>query len=689
MTPARYDLLTLEFAAVRELLIERLSTPLARSAVEAVAPLPDAAAANRALAQASALAQRLQQQQEPPLAGAADVRSWLPAFLAGERLPETREVADLKRLLRAGLRCRTWLQASADEPLHELAAAIPDLRDLVDELELMIDDRGEVLSSASAKLAEIRREIDAAEAGVRASVQRFLADEQVRRCLQSPEPAWRHGRPVFQVRQELRHRVPGVLHDRSQSGATLFIEPSSIVEAANVLSDARAAEHREILVVLAHVYRGLRRCQVDVEGAVRGIVALDMATARARLIHRDGFLAVPVVAGGALRLRGARHPILLRRGPAEPIVPLDVSLGDPYRLLVITGPNTGGKTVALKTVGVLALMAQCGLPIPAAAGSQVPFYDGVFADIGDEQAITQNLSTFSSHVRRIARCLGEATARSLVLLDELGAGTDPEEGGALGYAVLEELERRGIHAAVTTHLGRLKDFAYRHTGAENGSMAFDRETLQPLYRLDVGIPGVSHALDIAGRVGMPAPVVARARALMDRTDRSLEHVVEQVQHVRREAEADRQRVAEHRRAAHEAESQLKGKLQEVEVREAWIEEEATAVLEQELRAARERIEAPLRDLQNAPRPFGDTARALAEVLRDVLRGTTVHRRRMKFIGSLRKDAVVYLPRFGRRAVVKKVDRVRETCNVELGKMRMDVPFEDVSWLQPLDGERAP
>jgi DNA mismatch repair protein MutS2 len=227
-----------------------------------------------------------------------------------------------------------------------------------------------------------------------------------------------------------------------------------------------------------------------------------------------------------------------------PIVPLDIALGDPHRMLVVTGPNTGGKTVVLKTIGLLALMAISGVPIPAAVGAQVPFFRSVQVDIGDEQAIMQNLSTFSSHVQRIGRCLQQASPHTLVLLDELGAGTDPEEGGVLGYAVLEALLQASAFAVVTTHLGRLKDFAYQHAGAENGSMAFDGVSLRPLYRLDLGIPGSSHALDIASRVGMPAAVVERARVLLGTRDRTLDNLIERVQVARRDAEADRQRTAD-------------------------------------------------------------------------------------------------------------------------------------------------
>ncbi len=690
---SRFDLDALEFHVVRELLVERLSTPLGRVAALALAPLSDPAAATAAAAAADALARKLAAGQQPPLAGVVEVRSWLPAFFAGEHAAETRDLADLGRLLRATVRCRSWLEEAGDPALASLGNALPDVADLSSELDSIVDVRGEILSTASARLAEIRREIETAEQGVRAAVARFVADERVRRYLQSPEPSWRHGRPVFQVKAEHRRAIEGVLHDRSQSGATLFVEPSSVVDAANQLSDARAAEHREIQVVIAHACRGLRRSQADVEQAVAGLTQLDLGIARARLIQVDGFRAVPIRPGQPLRLRRALHPILLRRartardGTPDP-VPLDLALDEPFRLLVVTGPNTGGKTVVLKTVGLLALMAQAGVPVPADEGTQLPWFDGVFADIGDEQAITQNLSTFSSHVTRIVRCLQQATAESLVLIDELGAGTDPEEGAALGYAVLEELHRRRVFSVVTTHLGRLKEFAHDHTGAENASLAFDGVTLAPLYRLEVGLPGASHALDIASRVGMPAPVVRRARELLGRRDRRLEEIVEQAQQARRDAELRRQETVAESVRVRETRDELDRQRQEVERRGNWLQEEADAVVAAELRRLREALAPGLSRLAQAPRPHGELAQQLAAALADLGRGTSVHRRRMQFLASLGRDDLVYVPRLARRCQVRKLDRVREVLTVQVGKLAIEIPFEEVSWLAPLSEDPA-
>jgi DNA mismatch repair protein MutS2 len=329
-------------------------------------------------------------------------------------------------------------------------------------------------------------------------------------------------------------------------------------------------------------------------------------------------------------------------------------------------------------------MAISGLPIPADVGAEVPFLRSVHADIGDEQAIAQNLSTFSSHVQRIARCVQQAAPDTLVLLDELGAGTDPEEGAVLGYAVLEALVKARVFAVVTTHLGRLKDFAYQHPGAENGSMAFDGKTLRPLYRLDLGIPGNSHALDISARVGMPDSIVARARELLGERDQTLDHLIERVQVARRDAEADRQRTADRSRQVNQKHEDLEERLAQAVKKENWLQEEADGVVESELRRAHEAMDGAITALTQAPGQHGERARGLKKIADGLLKQTAMHRRRMTFCHRLKKGEMVFLPRWGRLCAVRKVDKVREIVTVDYGKVRMEVPYEDVSWLQPLD-----
>ncbi len=680
---ARYDLDTLEFEVVRAMLLDRLTTPLGRTAVAALAPRSSAESARARLSLVQRLADRLDRGESLPLSGTVEVRSWLARFAAGEHSLQARELAELKRALRAAERCRLWFLAGCEE-FVAFAGGVPDLEDLVGELENAIDDRGEVLSSASRKLAEARHEIEQARTAVDAAVARVLNETDLRRYLQSPEPVWRHGRPVLAVKQEHRMRVSGVLHDRSSSGATLFIEPDRVVEAANRLSDAQAKEHREIQVVLTDLSRGLKRMIEDVTASVAFLAESDLVQAKAKLCAQSGFVVPRLAEESVLRLVQARHPLLLRRGELDEIVPLDLGLGDPSRVLVVTGPNTGGKTVVLKTAGLLSLMALAGVPIPAGKGSHVPWFDAVQVDIGDEQGISQNLSTFSSHVQRLQRCLSHAGPSALVLLDELGAGTDPEEGAALGYAILERLLERGAFAVVSTHLGRLKDFAYQQEGAENGSMAFDGQTLAPLYRLDVGIPGASHALDIAGRVGMPEEVVARARQLLGKRDTQLTDVIQKVQDARRSAEADRRRTQKISLQVEQQQQELELRRAEADRKEGWLQEESDSVLEQALRDAQRELLEGLKPLTSAPGQHGERARSLVGVVERLLKARPVHRRRMRFCHGLKKGDAVFVARFSRVCRVHKVDKVKELVVIDYGKVKLELPFEDVSWLQPVE-----
>lgn len=359
------------------------------------------------------------------------------------------------------------------------------------------------------------------------------------------------------------------------------------------------------------------------------------------------------------------------------------------------GPDDGFRTLVsydvfehvpidqLEATGLIALMAQCGMPVPA-SHAQMPCLDGIWADIGDEQAIEQSLSTFSSHLVRIQKALQHATSSSLVLLDELGAGTDPEEGGALGSSILDALHARSVRVIASTHLSKLKDFAYAREGAENGSMAFDPDALRPLYRLEVGIPGASQALHIAKVVGIDEDIVQKARSLLVERDSRLEEIIGQVQRTRRAAEEQRRRAEEVARRAVGEEKQLAQRTEEVERRESWIREEAEHVVDEELRAARDLLVEPLKQFVNAPSPYDERARGLLRLVEGLLQRSSLGRRREKYIEDVKKGHIVYVPRFRRRCEVKKIDRKRRTIAVDVGGIRMDLPFDDISWLQPLD-----
>src|SRR5919201_2078441 len=354
------------------------------------------------------------------------------------------------------------------------------------------------------------------------------------RALQEPIVTQRGGRYVVPVRSEMRGAVKGIIHDQSASGATVFIEPLEILEANNALREAELAERAEVQRILDELSRRVEKEADELDAVVSALSRVDLAMAKA--LFADAFECErPVLDGeGKLDLIAARHPLLVAQGTA--VVPIDVRLGRDFKALVITGPNTGGKTVTLKTIGLLILMAACGLQIPAQRGSRVPIVKRVFADIGDEQSIAQSLSTFSSHLRNVVATLADAQKDDLALLDELGAGTDPDEGAALAMAVLETLLARGVLVAATTHYPELKSFALNTPGVQNASVEFDPDTLRPTYRVHVGLPGASNAFAIASRLGLDRGVLERAESHLSELHGSLERTL-------REAEGPRTELA--------------------------------------------------------------------------------------------------------------------------------------------------
>ncbi|MEZ5990085.1 MAG: hypothetical protein R3F30_13365 [Planctomycetota bacterium] len=679
---------------VRGLVGRFLVSPLGQARLEGLVPFDSAERMATALAQAREMAAWLVGGARLPLGPLSDLGPRLEALRGSGRPFEPADFADLLRLLRSSVRLRRLLSGLAEAPaLVRLGERLPDLEPLLARVEGTVDERGEVLSSASPRLAELRAEVQRQHQRIDDLLQRLVEDPLLRRNLQSPQVAWRNGRPVLQVKPEAQRFVPGIFHDRSQSGQTVFVVPQQMVEPVNRLAEARAEEAAEVRRLLAELLREVVARDADVELAQRGVAWIDYTHARARLVHELGFVVPRPAEPGRFRLRGARHPLLLtglfegtkgRDEALAEVVPLDLDLGDPYSMVVVTGPNTGGKTVALKTVGLCVLMAQAGMPLPCDEGTALPWVDGIWADIGDEQAIEQNLSTFSSHLVRIGEALASAGGDSLVLLDELGAGTDPEEGGALGYAILERLVAARVPTLASTHLGRLKDFAYQHEGVENGAMAFDPERLAPLFRLDIGIPGSSNALTIARRVGIDDALVDRAREILGERDHSLEDVIGKVQVARQAAEQQR-RAAERTRARIDTEErELADRQARFEQRESWLREEAEHFVEEELKAARSLLTEPLAQFVNAPEPYREKARGLVKLLEELLAGTSLGRRRERYLAQVKKGHMVYVPRYRRRCKVLKLERARRRVHVEMGGLKVEVPFEEISWLQPLD-----
>ncbi|HET7700202.1 MAG TPA: endonuclease MutS2, partial [Candidatus Limnocylindria bacterium] len=522
------SLVTLELPAVRALLAERSSFIPGRELALAIAPTGDRADAERLLDETSAARTLVRAQPSAGIGGARDIRDALRRSRLGGALDPEQLLATADTIRAAQ---KLFEHVHPYPPLAALARFARPPRALAEAIEHAVSGTGEILDRASPRLGGLRAELRAAQARLQQRLDGLLRGD-LARALQEPIVTQRAGRYVVPVKSELRSVVKGIIHDQSASGATVFIEPLEILEANNALREAELAERAEVQRILEELSRRVEQDADELEAVVGALARLDLALAKAQLADALDCERPALDPHGGLDLIQARHPLLLAQGGS--VVPIDVRLGAEFRALVITGPNTGGKTVTLKTIGLLMLMAACGLHIPAQRGSRVPLVKRIFADIGDEQSIAQSLSTFSSHLRNVVATLAEAERGDLALLDELGAGTDPDEGAALAMAVLETLLARGVLVAATTHYPELKAFALSTPGVSNASVEFDPDTLRPTYRVHMGLPGASNAFAIAARLGLDRAVLERAESHLSELHRSLERTLREAERQRTE-----------------------------------------------------------------------------------------------------------------------------------------------------------
>lgn len=470
----------------------------------------------------------------PSFYGMQNVTNALRRAQAGGSLgmAELLRVASTMRALRS---LKQWRQKSEGirTSIDSLFFLLYANKEMEDSIFAAILSEEEMADNASSALASIRRKIKNTSAGVRDKLDKLIRSQTKQKYLQDAIVTMRSGRFVVPVKTEHRAEVPGLVHDSSASGATVFIEPMAVVEANNEIRVLQAQEQEEMSRILRELSAGVGACADEVISSYEHAVTLDLIFAKASLAYKMKAVMPVINETGRVNLHAARHPLI----DPHQVVPTDISLGDTFDSLIITGPNTGGKTVALKTIGLLTLMAMCGLMIPAGDQSEVAVFDKILVDIGDEQSIEQSLSTFSAHMTNIIRILKEADAGSLVLLDELGAGTDPVEGAALATAIIEELRLKSVHMACTTHYAELKAYALQTGGVENACCEFDVATLRPTYRLLIGVPGKSNAFAISRRLGMAQSVVDRAGQLVSDESHSFEKVVGQLEKSRKRLES--------------------------------------------------------------------------------------------------------------------------------------------------------
>jgi DNA mismatch repair protein MutS2 len=534
----------LEFPLVRERLAAATGFPPGRRLAEALVPSPDPVLVAIGLEETSQVRALLAERPSVGIGGAHDIGPAVDRAARGGRL-DAAQFAAIAQTLEAGSRLRDVLADDRRSLLHELARSLHPLPGLRSTLERSFDPAGELLDTASPRLGALRRATRHAYERLRTRLEQLVHSSDVGGALQDPIVTLRNGRYVIPVRADARSRVKGIVHDASGSGQTLFVEPLVAVELGNAWREAQLAEAAEVERILDELSAVVGSHAGLIGETLDALARFDFWSAKARLAEEMDAVRAEPAARVEIVLKGARHPGLSGR-----VVPIDVELGTDFRALIVTGPNTGGKTVTLRTIGLLVLMHQAGLHVPADPGSRLPVLVDLFADIGDEQSIAQSLSTFSGHLRSIVRIAAAAGPATLVLLDELGAGTDPTEGSALAQALLDHFLRSGALVAATTHYAELKVYAHTTPDVRNASVEFDLETLSPTYHLRIGLPGGSQAFAIAERLGLPASIVGDARSRLSEGQQAFEETLASIRAAdvaTREA-LDRARAAERRAA---------------------------------------------------------------------------------------------------------------------------------------------
>ena len=577
---------TLELPRVLSLLADQAVTEEGKERARRLRPETDPAEVALRLKETTAAVNKMVLRGSPSFSGVKPVAGSLQRADMGGSL-NTRELLDIAGVLAAARSAKEYGESDGEEksPIDVLFHSLHPNRFLEDKITGSIVGDGELADSASPELASIRRHIRATESKVRDILQKIISSSQAK-YLQESIITQRSGRYVVPVKSEFKNEIPGLVHDLSGSGSTFFIEPMGVVKANNELRELQAKEEKEIDRILAELSAEAASFREDITLNYDLLIRLDSIFARGKLSARMGAME-PGLSAKSLCLRRARHPLL----PPKTAVANDLSLGEKFDTLVITGPNTGGKTVTLKTIGLLTLMAQCGLHIPAGDGSTIRVCQRVLADIGDEQSIAQSLSTFSSHMSNIVGMLAETDGETLVLFDELGGGTDPVEGAALAAAIIEHARSLGALVAATTHYAELKVYAMTTPGVENASCEFDVETLAPTYRLLVGIPGKSNAFAISQRLGLPQEIIQQAAARVSAENVRFEDVLTKLDQQRQEMEKEQRQAAQLRlemeQAAAKAQEYRDSLHKEKEKNEARAKAEARAILDEARRTADE------------------------------------------------------------------------------------------------------
>lgn len=678
---------TLEYDKILAMLKERASCCISRELVDTMEPSGDFDTVERELKLTAEAETLFYKTGRSPVDDFPDMRHCLERMHAALFL-STGELLGIASCLKAARIAKDILAKEVGEEsyLYNLAGLLITHRSAEEEINRCIINEDEIFDGASPALARIRRAMRLANEKVREKLNSMIRSTAYQKYLQEPIITIRNGRFVIPVKQEYRQQVPGLIHDQSSSGATLFIEPSAVVELGNEYKKLLAEEADEIERILTELTAMLAPYADEIREDLNIMGQIDLVFAKAKLSRELNSVMPRLNRNNYVRIVRGRHPLI----PADRVVPIDIWIGKDYRSLIITGPNTGGKTVTLKIVGLFALMVQSGIFVPANEGSEFPVFEHIYADIGDEQSIEQSLSTFSSHMKNIVGILDKADENSLVLLDELGAGTDPIEGAALAMSILEELNDRHCICVSTTHYSEIKAFAMTHEGIENASMEFDIDRLCPTYRLYIGIPGKSNAFEISSRLGLPNSIIDKAKGFLKGEDVRFEDIISSAQSQHRIAEEER-KMAEEARAELEklradAERERR-KLDEDRNRlQAKAKEDAKRIVADTKREM-EKLIVEIRSIKDIDRSAADR---VIQAARDTLRATETAVNEKEAIKkedntkppkTVRAGDTVNIVTLDQKATVLSAPDSKGEVMVQAGVMKLNVKLKDIRLIE--------
>ncbi len=700
----------LEFPKILTRLADFCDFSASADLAHALQPTPDFETAITRLAETSE-ARTLLVTTDLTIGGAHDIREQVDLAAHGGVL-DPKELLDVQSTLVSMRDLHRFFDKHAEASPHlaDIAYRLPAPTGLIEAISRCIADNSEVADSASPRLYDLRRQVRIAHDRLMTRLQRYLTDSSTASKLQDAVITQRDGRYVIPLRAEFKGQVKAIIHDQSSSGATLFVEPLAVVELNNAFREAQIAERDEVRRVLAELSAQVGGLAGEIVPGVAALAELDLAFAKAkyaeavhasepillkmddrRLTTDDGKSSTPsgydVVnrqyppgTMSSIHLLNARHPLL----DPETVVPITIDAASGTFALVITGPNTGGKTVSLKTIGLLAIMAQSGLHIPAQSGSELPCFQAVYADIGDEQSIEQSLSTFSGHITNIVHILKKADKRSLVILDELGAGTDPQEGAALARAILSSLLAQGITTFVATHYPELKTFAHTTPGVVNASLEFNVQTLLPTYKLTIGLPGRSNALAIAQRLGLPQEIIDAAKSEINPDDLRADKLIGDIHRQRKIAFKESEKAGKARSEARRMEHDLAERLEKIEDERQKVLEQARAEGELEVEVLKAHLKSLKEELKKARQPL-DALKEIEEKVEEAeekiqtpvkrRRQTTDHRPSSTVHRPLSVGEKVVLKRLGNEGTIISLDE--DEAEIQAGLLRMRVPLEEL------------